>query len=152
MNPVLLAKAIIHWLEFERLCGRGKLFTEASLKLPVHQYLTANSGSEVEMETPLPGVPPAVGKKKALDFVVRRPGGKQAFQHIVESKLVNDKRAFTQEVFDDLFRLDWVTKPEQGETFDRWLLLAGTVHNLKKRIFGVQINPGSGGGRILAFV
>ena len=64
MNPVHLAKAIVHWLEFERLCERGKLITEASLKFPLHNYLSATTGTVVELEVPIPGLPANAGRKK----------------------------------------------------------------------------------------
>ncbi len=151
MNPVHLAKAIVHWLEFERLCERGKLITEASLKFPLHNYLSATTSTVVELEVPIEGLPPNAGRKKSIDFVLTRPGGQHAWQHAIESKFVTDKRRFLQEVFDDLFRLDWISNPGQVEPFDRWLLLAGTHNHLQSQVFTVDINPGNGGARVPAF-
>lgn len=151
MNPGHLAKAIVHWLEFERLCERGKLITESSLKFPLHNYLSATTSTVVELEVPIQGLPANTGRKKSIDFVLTRPGGQHAWQHAIESKFVTDKRSFLQEVFDDIFRLDWISNAGQDEPFERWLLLAGTHNHLHSQVFDVEINPGGGAARIPAF-
>jgi hypothetical protein len=144
MNPQELARAVVHWLEFERLCGRESLFAEASLKAPIHQYLTANEPFDVELEQMLPGIPSALkklaGRKKSLDFCLRRPTrigtkGKGVLLDVVESKFVNAKRQFAQEILNDLFRLRWLKPGNQTEPCQRWLLLAGLSGDVKLQVF-----------------
>ncbi|MGH7991512.1 MAG: hypothetical protein ACREDS_15150 [Limisphaerales bacterium] len=138
MNATALAKAVSHWLEFERLCGRAKLFSESSLKLPVHEFLTAEEPYEVKLEEELPGIPRKVkaitGRKKSVDFSLRRTGGRQALKNVIESKFINMRRAFAQEVLNDLFRLRWLRPQNQTEPCQRWLLIAGTWGDLKVQI------------------
>lgn len=143
MNAQELAQAVVHWLAFERLCGRESLFTEASLKSPVHQYLTAKEPFDVELEQELPGIPSAMkkqkGRKKSLDFCLRRPkrketNGKGVLVDVMESKFVNTKRHFAQEVLNDLFRLRWLKPRNQTEPCDRWLLLAGLNSDVKAQV------------------
>ena len=139
MNALSLAKVVVHWLEFERLCGREKLFSESSLKLPIHEFLSADEPYEVSLEEELPGLPPAIraakGRKKSVDFCLRRPRGKRILKDVLESKFVNDRRPFAQEILNDLFRLRWLRPRNQTEPCQRWLLLAGTSANLNDQVF-----------------
>lgn len=143
MEPQKLACAVVHWLEFESLCGRDRLFTEAALKTPVHHFLTANEPYDVFLEHPYPHMPTAMagntGRKKSLDFCLRRPGGGKAFVNVIESKFVNDRRAFAQEVLDDLYRLRWMKLFKQTQPCDRWLLIAGQWKDIKEQV----LNKGS---------
>ena len=138
MEPKKLAKAVVHWLEFERLCGRERLFTEAALKTPVHQHLTASEPFDVFLEEGFPGLPRGLlnvpGRKKSLDFCLRRHGGAQAYQHVLESKFVTNRRSFAQEVLDDLYRLRWLRLRGQTEPCQRWVLIAGLWQDLKSQI------------------
>jgi hypothetical protein len=143
MDATQLAKAVVHWLEFERLCGRERLLTEAALKMPVHQFLAASDPNGVFMEDPFPGLPTALakmpGRKKSFDFCLRRPGGGRAYQDVAESKFVNDRRSFAQEVLDDLYRLRWAKFRSQTQPCQRWLLIAGQWKDIHAQV----LNKGS---------
>ena len=138
MNAMGLAKSVVYWLEYERLCGREALFTEAALKTPVHHFLTAVEPFDVLLEHPFPGLPLAIAnlprRKKSIDFCLRRPGGNRAFKDIRESKFVNDRRAFAQEVLNDLYRLRWARFRLQSEACQRWLLIAGTWSHVRAQL------------------
>lgn len=145
MNAQELAEAVVHWLELERLCGRESLFNESSLKSPVHQYLTAKEPFDVELEQPVPGMPAnltrsqKVGRKKSIDFCLRRPKrrvghGKGVLVDVVESKFVNLRRPFAQETLNDVFRLHWLKPDNQTEACKRWLLVAGLSAEIEVQI------------------
>jgi hypothetical protein len=138
MDAKQLAASVVHWLEFERHCGRDCLFAEAVLKAPIHQFLAATDSNEVFLEHPYPGLPKGLaklpGRKKSLDFCLRRAGGQKAYKHVIESKFVNANRAFAQELLDDLFRLRWLKLRKQSEPCSRWLLIAGRWDDLTKQV------------------
>jgi hypothetical protein len=137
MNSTELARAIIHWLEYERLCRRDHLFSEASLRNPIGQYLLANLNHQIEPEQNYPDAyqPSGSGRRRAMDFAVLRKGGQQVLLHAIESKFINSKREFKQEIFDDLFRLASFETAAQAEPCERWLMVAGRWTNLRTKIF-----------------
>jgi hypothetical protein len=147
MNPTDLARAIIHWLEYERLCGRDHLFSEASLRNPIGQYLLANLNHSIEPEQNYPDAyqPTGSGRRRAMDFAVLRKGGQQVLLHALESKLINSKREFKQEIFDDLFRLASFETSGQTEPCERWLIIAGRWTNLRTKIFEATTKLRDGG-------
>jgi hypothetical protein len=155
MNAGHLAQSVVYWLEYERLCGRERLFRELSLVRPIHDYLSAIEPATIELEFPIPNLPAALayqqGQKKALDVCLRRPTGGRAIQDVVETKLVRGDRDFTQEIIDDLFRLEWIREPRQHERFDRWFLIAGEQQDLHAHVITNQINPGNRQPRIACF-
>ena len=95
MNAIELARAIIHWLEYERLCRRDHLFTGASLRNPIGHYLLANLNHLIEPEQNYPDAyqPHGPGRRKAMDFAVLRKGGQQVMLHAIESKFINFRSA-----------------------------------------------------------
>jgi hypothetical protein len=147
MNATELARAIIHWLEYERLCGRDHLFSEASLRNPIGQYLLASLSHQIEPEHNYPEAnqPRGSGRRRAMDFAVLRTGGQQALLHAIESKFINAKREFKQEIFDDLFRLASFEAENQAEQCERWLVLAGRWTNLRTKIFEATTKLREGG-------
>ena len=155
MNANRLAEVVVHWLEYERLCGRERLFREMALVRPIYDFLSAVESATIELEFPIPNLPPQVanrqGQKKCLDVCLRRPTGQNAVQDIVETKLVRGNRDFTQELFEDLFRLEWVRIPQQNEPFYRWFLVAGEEQEINAHIVTNRINPGNGQPRIFCF-
>ncbi|XXT15354.1 hypothetical protein WME94_34400 [Sorangium sp. So ce429] len=146
--PHLLASSIAHWLEYEDLCKRSIILSEASLKSPVADFLIANNGNDLLVEQSYPDEYQADrGRPRAADFCLTRPGGDQVWTAILESKFVTMRRDYTQEVFDDIFRLEAVRRTNQKENFNRYFVMAGEQTVIKDRIFDRQYNVGDGGGR-----
>jgi hypothetical protein len=153
MNPTNLARSIVYWLEFERLCGRAHLFSESALKQPIGQHLLASTEASVEPEYqyPDPNQPTGSGRRRAMDFGLLRRGGQRALQHVIESKFINSKREFKQEICDDLFRLAWFELPNQDEPCHRWLVIAGVWTNIETKVFAATIRLRKGGAVSEAF-
>lgn len=145
MNHADLAKAITHWLEYERLCGRSNLLSEAALKAPVGEFLVSTQGHSLEAEIPYPDdMQGARGRPRSVDFCLQRVGGANVWTKIVESKWVNGRRDLSQEIFDDLLRLEVVRRTQQTEMFERLFLLAGVADTVQMSIFARQANTGEG--------
>ncbi|MDX2024305.1 MAG: hypothetical protein SF187_28950 [Deltaproteobacteria bacterium] len=149
MNHSDLANAIVHWLEYERLCGRSNLLSEAALKAPVGEFLLSTQGHSLEVEVPYPKeMQPAKGRPRSVDFCLRRAGGGRVWTSIVESKWANGKRDLSQEVFDDLLRLEHVRRSSQVEPFERVFLLAGQSKAIVQDIFEREANGADGRVRL----
>lgn len=155
MNAQELAEAVIHWLEYERLCGRERLLRELALVRPIHDYMASAETALVELELPIPGLPLAIqnrrGAKKCFDVALRNPGGVGAIRDLIETKYVRGDRDFTQEFFDDLYRLEWV-REANSPSIVRWFLVAGKQREIDAHLVSNRINSGvKGKGRIRGF-
>lgn len=151
MNPGNLCWAIVNWLEYESLCQRENLLSEASLKTPVAEFLNATQGHALATEQPYPlPMQPARGRRRSIDFCLHRPSGNLAWTTILECKWANGKRDLSQEIFDDLLRLEIVRKSDQSEPFDRYFLLAGRIVHIDAAL-QATMNTGTGGPRIPLF-
>ena len=74
MNVTSLCKAVIHWVEFETLCGRAHLISEAHLAFPIGQFLSATISSPVfaeENHPVLAAKDSSPGRARQLDFVIK---------------------------------------------------------------------------------
>lgn len=145
MNAGNLAKAVVHWLGYERLCNRGHLLSEAMLTVPIGQFLNSTQTRRVDAEKSYPTQPVRRGRPRQMDFaLVRRGEGTVA--HIIESKWITTGRDFKQEIINDLLRLETC---EINDEEGRWFVIAGQVNHIATSVRQVHINVG--GGQALAF-
>ena len=152
MNAPDLAAAVVHWLEYEALCNRARLFSEASLRTPVGEYLLSTWGSDLITEAPYPtALVPRRGRPRSVDFCLKRSGGARVWTEILEAKWITARRDFTQEIFDDIVRLEVVQREGQNEPFDRYLLVAGEVKSMTDQVFSRAGNVGDGSQRTKLF-
>lgn len=142
MNPQQLAEAVVHWLGFEKLCGRADLFSEAALRMPVGQFLKTSQDRLVVPECDYPA--PSTTRSKSLDYCLRRSSG-LAISDAIEAKWIGSKARPTlaEEVFFDIYRLAVLSWP-QAEPCNRWLLVAGIEKFLRAGIFDREFNIGDG--------
>jgi hypothetical protein len=149
MNTQKLAEAVVHWVSFEVLCGRESLLSEASLRLPIGQFLKGSQKHDVIPEVPLPG---EEGKRpKCFDYCLKRKAG-NTIVHAIEAKWVGKKArpTFVDEVFDDLYRLGSLRWQNQAEACERWLVIAGIQKWIHEGIWTKELNN-AGGFRVPAF-
>jgi len=158
MNPIHLAQAIVHWLEYQSICGRSELFSEAYLAQPIGEYCLALGNEHFEPEYPYPNAYQAgVRRRRSLDFALFGTsvnGNQKVLIHAIETKFVRGKRGFTQEIYDDLFRLLWFQPNREPDRCRRWLVVAGFCKNLRSEKFlrsQVQLGKGAGQPRKHAF-
>ncbi len=147
MNAENLSRAIAHWLEWERLCGRADLFSEAALRQPIGQFLKASQGHKVVPEHSAPW--DTATKPKAFDFCLKRRGG-TAITDVIETKWAGTsvRATLSDEVFRDLYRLTHVCWVGQAEPCQRWFILAGISKAIEEEVFDKEANPGDGARRI----
>lgn len=124
--PDELAHAVAAWVHFEALCKRANLFDEAYLAHAIGQYLIACDGDLVETEVPHT----TLGGGRRADFGIKNQNN--TLRDIIETKFVTAKRNFTQEIFDDLIRLENASTVIVGGS--AWLLMVGIGTELKAQI------------------
>lgn len=143
MNTDDLAKAVAYWLEIESLCGRAHLLSEAALRQPIGHFLIATQNHALTVEERYPETMQlGKGRPTSADFCLRRAGGAKAWTDLFETKWINDRRSFKQEIFDDILRLEAVRSDEKGQPFNRYLVLAGIRTHVRKRVFRLEANIG----------
>jgi hypothetical protein len=157
-SPIHLAQAIVHWLEYQEICGRAELFSEAYMAQPIGEYCLSLSPTHFEPEFVYPAAyQEGTRRKRALDFAVlgRNAANTQnVVKHAIETKFVTAKRQFHQEVYDDLYRLAWFQPTREPEGCCRWLVIAGYRKNLDGAKFlgaKVQLRAGKNQPQIHAF-
>jgi len=157
-NPIHLAQVIVHWLEYQALCGRAELFSEAYLSQPIGEYCLSLNPNHFEPESLYPNdYQKGAGRKQAIDFAVfgRNAANTQnVIKHAIETKFATAKRTFYQEVYDDLYRLLWFQPTREPAGCHRWLVIAGYHKNLTgRKLLGakVQLRPGKGQPQVHAF-
>ncbi|WP_437607330.1 hypothetical protein WMF20_41980 [Sorangium sp. So ce834] len=132
-----LARAVVSWVEFESLCRRDRVLSEASLAQPIGGFLIAHSAHELLPEEQHP-VLPKIRRPPQIDFAIRRPD--KSFSLALETKWVNGKRDIKQELIDDILRLELVHVANRQVA--RLLLVAGLKKHLDKQIFNAVLGKG----------
>lgn len=158
MKPIHLSQAIVHWLEYQNICGRSELFCEAYLAQPIGEYGLSLKPEHFEPECPYPEIyQKNARRKRSIDFALFAKHAGSAQRHIsdaIETKFVTASRDFTQEIFDDLFRLLWFQPTREPAKCKRWLVIAGFRKNLESDNFlksTVQIGRGRNQPKVDAF-
>ncbi len=139
-----LAKAVVYWLEYESLCGRTEFLSESSLKTPLFDFLVSRSVGTMLIEEEYPGTyQPSRGRRRSADFCLKRKGGQVVWTAIAEAKFLKGSRDYSQEIFDDLVRLESVRRA-QKESFQRLFIVAGKRTSIQSGVFERQVNVGNG--------
>jgi hypothetical protein len=158
VDPIHLAQATYHWLKYQKLCGRSELFCEAYLSQPIGEYCLSLGPEHFEAECNFPHVyQKGTKRRRALDFAVFGPsttGHQKVMKDAIETKFINARRTFTQEIYDDLFRLLWFQPTREPDGCRRWLVVAGYKKNIDGDKFlddKVQLGRGRGKPQRAAF-
>lgn len=153
-----LCRAIYHWLQYQNLCGRSELFSEAYLSQPIGEFLLSINFEHFQPEYAYPKAYQAGARRqRSMDFAAFKKssgGGQKILNHAFEVKFVSGKRDFTQEIYDDLYRLVWFQPNREPEQCQRWLIAAGISKKLLSDQFlkkKVQEKPGRGQKQVEAF-
>jgi hypothetical protein len=125
---------------------------------PIGEYCLSLEPSHFEPERPYPDrYQHGARRKRSIDFSIFRRSQnntQNVLAHAIESKFVNSNRPFTQEVYDDLYRLLWFQPTREPERCQRWLLVAGYHKNIVGNNFldsTAQVGRGRGKRKVHAF-
>src|SRR5450759_3100826 len=81
----LLTRAVSSWLAYKHLTGLAGLLNEASLSVPIAEFLTHNTRYNIVGQENHPNFPGrGVGRKRQLDFVAKTAAESWVF--VIETK------------------------------------------------------------------
>lgn len=124
----LLARALSGWVQFQAECGRKKIFSERLLADPIGQFLLAHHPRRLEVELPHP-----ILKQRRVDFALRSADAEASPpSEIIETKFITPKRCFSQEICDDLVRLESASHEVPG--CRGLFLVVGLGEHLKNQV------------------
>lgn len=146
-----LGSAILHWLCFQSLCGRGTLMSEHYLSQPIGEYLLHHHSGSLDSEVDHPNLNPAGrrGRPRQIDFCLSSRE-KKRLTAAFELKWVGDGAFDKQRVVDDLLRLEALRNAESQHVY-RYFLVAGETNNFTNNFQNSQANQGAGVGRVQFF-
>lgn len=153
----LAARAVAHWVGFESACGRESLLSEASLATPVGQVLQAMGARVLPEDLPRQDVRiipehPYSTLVGDMDFAVTLVDDPPTLLDAIEMKMVRQSgRNYSQEIFDDLLRLESLPNERYPSKLGRWLLVAGTWDDIQSTVLNAAGNEGNGQKRTKLF-
>lgn len=126
-----LARAIVHWVGFESACGRENLLSEASMIVPLGQYLKSHTMDHIELECPYPAMP-----RRRIDIALLNDAMQRDILQAFEMKFIRQSgRDYAQELFDDIIRLGTIrTNLDNEEVVGRFLVVAGVWNDIKTKV------------------
>lgn len=135
-----LAECVTSWLTYKYYTALKSVITEATLSVPITEYLNSNiSSGSVEREKHHPNFRSrARGRPKSIDFVLKRGGGEGWIAAIETKYCPSDKKALVT----DLLRMAYLRVGNGG--CDRYILIAVKRTKKKQRLCLLY---NSGGGR-----
>ena len=135
-----IAEVVSLWLHYKALTGLSGLLNEASMAVPIAEYLASRYGSEVQSERMHPLFHSAGrGRPKQLDFV-RVKRGESTWHAAYESKFHSEGKSG---IVDDLCRLACLSQVKNIGTPHRFLIFAGR-RDRSEKLFSVNLNTGNG--------
>lgn len=147
INADGLCAAVVHWLEYQRLCLRRRMLTELTLRMPIGEYFISNKNRVLSEKTCTRN-----GVRVSFDYVLSRKP--RTVTDVIELKFVNGKPrpGFAREVSRDILslsNLDETASWNQNERCSKWLVIAGMKVDIDTHIHFRQYNMD--GNRVLAF-
>jgi hypothetical protein len=125
-----ICKAIAHWLNYKHLTGLEGLFSEASLTVPIAEYLRAEKIGALRAEVSHPAFSNAKGRPRQLDFVGFGPGKQWDFA--IETKYFPTT---IQQIVNDIGRLLLLKKAG----CEKFLILAGPSAERRQATFKIDV-------------
>jgi hypothetical protein len=151
MNPIVperhllekLSSGLTSWLDYERLCGRERVFSEKYMTRPLAELLAHHFRADVEAEHnhPVLQIPGRRGRPPQIDFVVRH---NNQITVAVESKWLGKSGLNAPEVVWDCVRLELAA---HHYSCDALFVLAGRRDEIDELLATPGFNPPNSRGR-----
>ena len=137
-----MATAVQLWLDFQVLCQREMLLSEAYLAQPTGEFLRSHHTGRIRAEWNHPNIQsPGRGRPRQIDYALFSRDKNRSVTAI-EAKWTTDAPTSKQRLLDDVLRLECVRNDGQGMT--RYFLIAGRTNHLENNCLGLRINVGGG--------
>ena len=134
-----ISRAVVCWLEYMSLTGMSGLFSEASLAVPIAEFLSRKHGDEIKSEVAHPQFDKgSKGRPRQIDFV-REAKGKNRWHAAFECKF---QKSSLPDVINDVCRLLCLSQDNGIPCSDRYFVFARKLGETKQ-LFDKEINVGS---------
>lgn len=138
-----MATAVQLWLDFQIICGRRVLLSEAYLSQPVGEFLLSHNVGRVEAEWDLPNaMTGGPGRPKQIDYAVFSRD-KHRPVSAIEAKWVAEQKSDKQRLLDDVLRLEFLRNNQQ-QHMTRFFLVAGKTTHFEDNFVNLLVNRGGG--------
>lgn len=145
-EPQEICETVAGWFAYKSHTGLSQLFSEASLTVPIGEYLSTKHQGEVQSEKAHPLFKKSGrGRPKQIDFV-RLKRGSDIWHAAYECKLLPST---VSRIVEDICRLTCLTQASCVGTPNRYLVVAGTASRFKE-LRDTKINAGQN-SRICAY-
>jgi hypothetical protein len=140
-----LGDAIQSWLDFQILCNRDVLLSEAYLAQPVGEFLVSHHNGGIESERNHPSVPdPNRGRPRQIDYVLTSKDEKDLVSAL-EAKWVPENRPISrQRILNDIMRLERL-RNDSGRAAYRYFLVAGRSQYFDDHFLDLDYNTKESG-------
>lgn len=128
-----LSAAVTYWLNYKKLTGLDDLFSEASMVVPIAEFLKTKSIPKLRSESNHPKFKSPRGRPRQLDFVGYSKHGNWAF--VIEAKYLP---ATMQSIVNDLARLLLLDK----NNCERFIIIGLPIDGDPKQAFKLTMNVG----------
>jgi len=136
-----LADAVQSWLDFQILCERDALLSEAYLAQPIGAFLKNHHSGEIASEINHPNVPrPERGRPRQVDYALLSKDDHKLVT-AMEVKWIGDRKVNRQRILNDVFRLERLRS--DGNPY-RYLLVAGRSDDVSSNFFDAQYRGPNG--------
>jgi hypothetical protein len=128
-DPQRLTETVAAWLQYEQMCYRTTLFSEAYMTYPIGQFLQSRAGGHVRAEYEHPILAPLKtgrGDKPRIDFVVLGED-RNKIEFAVETKWLNKSNDLVEQLIRDLVRVGLLVHKDQATGL---IVLGGTLGGL----------------------
>ena len=138
-----MATAVQLWLDFQVLCGREMLLSEAYLSQPIGEFLRNYHSGSIQTEWNHPNIQKqGRGRPKQIDYGLFSRDKKRPLVAI-EAKWINNQASSKQRLLDDVLRLECVRNKDR-HPMTRFFVVAGRKEHVEKNLLELKINTGSG--------
>lgn len=138
-----LADAVQSWLDFQILCDRDALLSEAYLAQPVGEFLISHHTGETDAEVNHPSLPRSKrGRSRQVDYVLRSKDN-GTLVSAIEAKWVRSRTVSRQRIVDDVLRLESLRNDSDRSAY-RYFVVAGRSRNIEKKFLDLGYNTGNG--------
>jgi hypothetical protein len=120
-EPQDISRAVVCWLEYKSLTGMNGLFSEASLAVPISEFLSRRHGGQIKSEVAHPlFASQSRGRPRQIDFV-REANGNKTWLSAYECKFQNISLS---DIINDICRLICLSLPGGIKCKDRYFIFA----------------------------
>ena len=137
-----LADAVQSWLDFQILCERDTLLSEAYLAQPIGAFLKNHHSGDIASEIDHPNIPtPNRGRPRQVDYALLSRDDENIVAAMEAKWVPTDRKVSRQRVLDDVLRME---RLRSDASADRYFLVAGRSDDVSSNFFEAKYSGPNG--------